>query len=233
MRLVKLMASAGKLTAYPPPAAGIAEVSALRNGLSIFGSAAARDLAFGANVTSGQFLVVVGKNNPGSPAAPTVTDTVGTSYTVVTTNDGGGGENTFVAYGSAAASGANTATVTLGAAYSLWFMACTGFTGVHATPADASLTRNGGTSSTPSHSITTGVANALIIGLASDPATNNDAITLDAGDGTVIFEYELGGTNNRGSAIFNIVTTAQAYTIGWDFTTSATWQVGLISFKPA
>jgi hypothetical protein len=218
----------GDASDSPPLAAGggIAEVSALRNGLSIFGSTTSRNLAFGASVTAGQFLVIAGSTD--STGAPTVTDTVSTSYTVVA---GTSGQNQFIAYGFAGGTGVNTATITTGGAYSLWFIGCTGFTGVHATPLDASFTEADGTSSTPSNSITTNTANALIVGVAADGGSTNDAISVSPG--TIFYEYELGGSNNRGNCMFYIKAAAGSQQINWNFTSSATWAAALIAFKPA
>lgn len=196
-----------------------------------FGSADFQTLAFPGNVVSGSLLIVGGcvYHGSGTGFDGTVTDTVSTPYTVLAGTTVSG-LSSFIAYGLAAASGANTVTVTPAEAKLGYSFAIDEFSGSHATPLDVDGGTSTGTSTTPSDGITTITAGDLIIGVMCDLGEANDTITNN--DGTTIGESEDGTATVRFNTMFQIVTTATAYTIDWT-TTSQSWIAQTAAFKPA
>lgn len=193
------------------------------------------DVAFPGNVTANNLLVVAGNtfDTDGDPL-PVVTDTRGTSYTVLSMLWFSNLDRIFIAYGIAPSSGPNTVTInpTGDAVSSYCSAAIDEFSGVNTvTPLDVDGGGSSGNGTSASDSITTGVANALIIGAMNHLTAGSPTITEN--DGTLIGEHEDNSSVGAYSAIFQIVTTAQAYTIDWTVGATVDWGVYTASFRPA
>ena len=186
----------------------------------------ATSLAYPGNVTSGSLLVVSGTTylSTGNPSITGVTDTLGTSYTVVNgTVVANLEKRPFIAWGFAPSSGANTPAVTVTGVMVL--LAIDEFAGVAS--ADVNGGSSTGTSTTPSDAITPTATNALLVGALAADATS----TVTVGSGfTQIGETE---GNPAAGVEFQIVTTAQAYTVDWTLGTSRDWSAQTYSFTPS
>lgn len=183
------------------------------------------------DVTAGNLLIVGGGawDNP-EITSVVVTDTVGTSYTTILCDKlDTEFQAYYVAYGIAAATGANTVTVNpSGSSANRIRFSIDEFTGQAASPLDVDGGSSTSTGTAVTDSITTGTANALIIGLAG--MVDSTTIT-QGGDYTQIGEYQgdLAGNN----LAFRIVTTATSYTVDWTLAASMAWQACTVSFKEA
>lgn len=176
-------------------------------------------LAFPANVTSGNLLVVMGGQTAGG--ATVVTDTRSTSYTVYQS-----GAGVFIAVGVALSSGACTVTVDPSATADYSF-SIDEFSGQAATPLDVDDGKTTGTDTAPTAGITTVAADTLILGCVSHSGATT---TIANNDGTQLGEVETGGSvSEPHNAIFSIVSTQGTYTIDWSLGASRTWSVYLIS----
>ena len=182
-------------------------------------------LAFPASVASGSLLVAAGAAW-GSTAAPTsiaVTDTRGTPYTVALgTVPGGFTWRTFIAYGIAPSSGANSVTVNPA-----------GADGTHsgsfsideftALPNTIVASVNGGTTTgitavDPTVNITTATAGELIIGVMSHDGGSAYLATAGTGpsSGTAIGLNDVNSANQCHWALFEIAGAAGTYDVTWD-----------------
>src|SRR5262249_48226442 len=127
----------------------------------------ATSLAYPANITSGDLLVVTG-GLCGCASLPSVTvsDTRGTVYTVLLGCAVAITERTFIAYGIATSSGADTVSISTAGTQSNF--AIDEFSGVNATPLDVDGGTGTGTGTTASNSITPTQTNDLIIGVTTN-----------------------------------------------------------------
>lgn len=186
-------------------------------------------LAFPGNVTAGNLLLVMGTAQGAADTSPwTVTDTIGTVYTKLLTSNSVNNVRSCIAYGLAPSSGANTVTVDpTGATLSISF-SIDEFSGVKGLDVDGSFST--GTSTAPADSITTGVTNALIIGVMNYN-TGNTTINPPSG-WTQIGEAESDSGGIPHNAAFLIATTATSYTATWAIGTSQAWEAMTASFQP-
>ena len=197
------------------------------------------DLAFTSNVAADSLLVVAGSSwDNGGVSSYTVTDTRGTSYTILSfpssAGDNGNGLRLFLAYGISPSAGANTVTVNPAgdAANSTNSFGILEASGVDtATPLDVDGGGVEGTSTTPTRDITTGTANALVIGVMTHNTFASPTLTEQ--DGTLISEEQNGLTFISHNAIYKIEGAAGVDTINWTTSASVVWQVYLASFKEA
>lgn len=210
----------------------IAEVGSGSQRATATGATGDRTLSFPGNVTSGNLLILAGCGFTVGSAdpAPTITDSIGTAYTVasavVFTNG-----RLFIGYGVAPSSGANTVSVD-------WATADTGssfsideFSGQHATPLDVDGGSSTGTSTTPADSLTTLAANDLLIGVMAHDGSSGISITPTA-NYTQIGEEET-NTFQDHNAVFRIATSATSYTVDWTIGSSSPWGVYTLAFKEA
>lgn len=190
-------------------------------------------VAFPANVTSGNLIIVGGNTwaSAGPASSISVTDTIGTTYTVVTSTIGGDKYLQFIAYGVTSSSGANTVTVDPNINTFIAF-AIDEFSGQNATPLDVDGSSSTGTSTAPADSITTGVANALIIGVAFHDGSVANALD-PTGSYTQIGEEEDNNVSVDFNLVYRIATTATSYTVDWTLGSSASWLAQTISFAPS
>jgi hypothetical protein len=191
--------------------------------------------AFPANVASGSLLIVVGavwQSGTGITAV-TVTDTLGTSYTVILAGTGvthsGGNARPFVAYGIAPSAGANTVTVDPSGTGNYINACIDEFSGVHATPLDINGGESTGTSTTPSDGLITLTDGALVIGVMAKIGSSTHTV----GSGYTLIDSDTTLVRQAYAAEFQIVGAAGAYTP--DFTIGATddWTMISVAFKPA
>lgn len=202
-----------------------------RNGIATGTAVASQDLAFPANVTSGNFIIVGGTSwhSGGTPTASiAATSTCSAALTVVDGTDGP--RRDFIAYGPATSTAACTVTVTPADSTYLSF-AIDEFSGQHATPLDASPggVASSGTSAT--EDITTTVANALIIGTMSHDGTSTTQTP--GGSYTEISENEDNSCCQSFSLVYRIATTATTYTVDWTLADTKNWSTLVVSFKPS
>lgn len=216
-----------------PAWAAIAEVGGgTQRATKETGSVASTTLAFPGNVTSGNLMVLLGMAN-NSIASVGVTDTLGSTWSCLSGSFSV--DRLYICYAKAPSTGANTVTLTPSANASLTFW-IDEFTGQHATsPLDVNGGISTGTSTSPADSLTTTVANALVLGVMQKQCggcTGAESIT-PAGGYTQIGEEEDATSPLSGSAVFQVVTTAQAYSVSWTIGTSRTWGAYTASFVPA
>ncbi|MGH7341821.1 MAG: hypothetical protein ACREKH_15115, partial [Candidatus Rokuibacteriota bacterium] len=241
MRIRALLLVLALLLVAGPASAAITEVGSgsQRAGTAGASSEASRTLAFPANVTSGSRLIVAGAVflGTGAPAAVVVSDTLSTSYTVLSAVEPiHGNARVFIACGLASSGGANTVTVDPTGSAFISF-AIDEFAGADT---GACPTVDGGSSTgdsnSPADSITTSVADELIIGVATVGSSSNTVTYTPGGSYTQIAEAEAGATVQTYSAVFRIATTATSYTVDWTLSPVADdneWIVYTASFKPA
>lgn len=193
-------------------------------------------LAFGSNVVAGNLLVCMGAVWNGTEISSiTITDTIGTSYTVVLGASSGGIPNkTWIAYGIAPSSGANTVTINPngGGRYSSHCVA--EFSGVHAAvPLDADGGSSTGSSSTASDAVTTVDANTLVLGVMSHGSGGNHALTEDTAGGWTLLQENENAGNAPYATAYQIFTSAGAKTASWTIAASVAWTAQTCAFKQA
>lgn len=192
-------------------------------------------VAFSNNVTAGQLLIAAGAwwAAAAAPTTVTNTDNLGSSWTTVLGDVPSGLTwRTWIAYAVAAGSGACTVTSNpgVGVAHSGSF-SVDAFTGQNGTPADVNGGRSEGSGTTASDAITTGVANALIIAVASQ---DGGTMALGASaPATLLGENETNSSNQCHIVSFQIATTVTAYTMSFTLGSSTAWACQTHSFAPA
>ncbi len=235
-RLILLLCLGLSVLAAPAWAA-IAEVGsgsqrATYDATGANGNVDSADLAYPGNVTANNLLVCAGANWRNTGATIAVSDTRGTSYTVLSTTLATN-ITLFIAYGIAPSSGANTVTVDPTSTGNYPSFSCDEFSGVHtSTPLDVDGGSSTNTGTAVSDSLTTLTANALLIGVMTHSASMTYTLT-PGGSYTQIGEVEDNSGSTAFNAVFRIVTTATSYDVDWTLGTSATWAAYTAAFKPA
>lgn len=201
---------------------------------------------FPGNVTSGNLLVVagtIGSENSftggGSPAGVTitVTDTRGTVYSVVRGSVIGVNvfqRQTFIAYGLAPSSGANTVTITLSNPCSIGY-AIDEFSGNHASSPfhnSSAVTASGATPRTGT--IFPSVSNVMLVGVMAHSAPTTP-LTPNAGV-TEIGEWETNGgsadnNNSAFNAAFRVFSGTGSFFLSWT-TAFIPWGSLVVAFRP-
>lgn len=196
-------------------------------------------IAFPGNVTSGNLLIASGMardGNGGASLTVSCADSISTSYTTLLSTNFNADNRFFIAYGVAGSSAANTITCTQsgggGGSQAVGF-AIDEFSGQHATPLDTDGGQSTGTSTSPSDSLTTGVANALIIGVVIHNDNTNPSITPSGSYTEIAQDADYDADNTDYSVVYRIATTATSYTVDWTLGSSTLWGVYTVSFKPA
>jgi uncharacterized protein (DUF2237 family) len=197
-----------------------------------FGNAVnSQTLAYPGDVTAGNLLVCGGFTFAAGPPTISVTDTRGTSYTVLSFNPNSS-ETGWIAYGIAPSSGANTVTVNPSTASDFLSFSIDEFSGVDpTTPLSVDGGNATGASGIPIHSITTVTVNELIIGcMGYDGATTTIA---PAGACTEIGEHEDNTSDEAHALVFRIVGAPDTYQVNWTLGATRTWQIMAASFREA
>ena len=212
----------------------ITEVASQRASSGTNAGADSDALAFPNNVTSGNLLAVGGATWVSSGVTSiSVTDTRSTTYTVVLGTAFGflTGIRTFLAYGIAPSSGACTVTVNPSGSSVDFSFGIDEFTGNADPVADVNGGDTQGSSTAPSDGITTGVDNALILGLM----TFSGIVATMAPEGaqTQISEEESNVNNQCHNFSFKIVGAAGAQTMSGTLSVSDDWGEQTHSFKPS
>jgi hypothetical protein len=188
---------------------------------------------FPANVVSGNLLLVTGVFwNAASTATLSVSDTRSTSYTVLlssTLTAGGGFAKLYIAYGIAPSSGACTATVTPSTSGNYINGVVDEFSGVDASPLDVDGSESTGTSTAPSDGLTTGTADALVVGVM----TMANVSGLSEGSGYTLLDEDETYSRQPYGAEFKIAGAAGAQTVNWTLINNLAWRVYTASFKVA
>lgn len=189
------------------------------------------DLAFPLNVTSGCLLIVGGAVYDGGSGAPaniavSSTKAIFTSITAIASGE----LSYFLARGVATSSGADTVTVNPDGTSAYISFGIDEFCGTDiVTPLDADGGTSTGTSTTPSDSITTTTAGALVVGVMTTPSTSS-TIT-PSGSYTEIYENEDSAISEPMSLIFEIKGVANTYAVDWTVGATMDWFVMTNSFK--
>jgi hypothetical protein len=184
--------------------------------------AASGAVAFPGNVVSGNMLIVGGSMF--SQGVSTITDSVGTTYTVYQSIPGG--ISSFIAWGVAAGSGANTVTVNAAAGGSYGYFSVDEWSGL--TQLDVAGAANSGTGTSATAPLTTVAADTLIIAALSK--SNSDSITPE-GTWTEIGEEESAALVWPYSFIFKVAGSAGLHTPEWTIGGSVAWSARAISLK--
>lgn len=202
------------------------------------------DCGFPSNVTAGNLLIVAGAvwRSP-SITDISVTDTLGTAYTVLLSPTGvpylapGDGAKQFIAYGIAPTSGPCTVTVDPTGTDNWINFAIDEFTGVDAAvPLDVDGGESTGNGTTASDSLTTLTDGALVIAsAASDYITvPNDTINnWTASSGYTLFGFENPNSIQTYAVEFGIVGAAGFQTVDMVVDdVSKNWSIITAAFKP-
>lgn len=207
----------------------IAEVGGGTQRATVEFAGAPGTLAFPANVASGSLLIVAGGCYQGSaaPTAVVVTDTRSTSYTTILGAVLSGQSRGFLAYGISPSAGACTVTVNPEGTSDTGSFSIDEFSGVVDPPLDVDGGSTTGTSTTPADALTTVTANDLLIGVMIHFSADT---ALAPTSGTQIGEIE-SNANQCHAASFQVVTTAQAYTVSWSAGASVVWAATTAAFK--
>lgn len=234
LRIFLLCAALSAILASPGWAA-IAELSSQRAKATECANCDSLALAYPGNVTAGDLLVVGGNTyDTNGTTGHTVTDSVGTSYTVfncTALTASFPNATPFIAIGIAPSSGANTVTVnpSLDASANQIVFGIGEFSGTATSSIlDVDGGSSTGTSTTPSDGITTTTANDLIVGLVG---FQTSAAVTPSGSYTQIAEDQ--GSINGFNLAYQIATTATAYTADWTLGSSQQWTACTIAVKEA
>lgn len=189
-------------------------------------------------VDSGQFIIITGiVGKATGPGSVTVTDTLGTIYTVnmgALTQDGKW--RSFVAYGKATSSSTNAVTVNAGSVNHTISIGVQVWDGVHAVPLDVDGgDAEGSGTIAPRDTITPTSDGALLIGVAS--ATNQGPITADAPLTLIVSRQALTVVGSplfhRFNAAYRIIQTPATFALSWQLNFGELWSAQTIAFKPA
>lgn len=189
-------------------------------------------LAYTSNVTANNLLIIAGSNWRSGGAALTITDTVGTSYTVIE-HDFQTNYKIYIAYGKAGGSGANTVTIDPSSIGNYMAFAIAEYSGNDTTTLlDVDGGFSTGTGTAASDSLTTTTANALIIGVMGFETATTRTLT-PGGSYTELGEFEDNNSITAYNAVSRIATTATSYTVDWTLGASDTWHALTAAFKEA
>ena len=146
------------------------------------------------SVAAGSLIVVAGSawRSAVDPGPYTVTDTLGTTYTVLPTTSGTAGSGVqrgYLAYGLAPTAGVATVTVTPAASSFLSF-GVVELPGAAASPIDATGTEMTGTGGAPAGSVTTLTPDTIVLGLLVPITSGAQANMTPAAGLTQVFENE-------------------------------------------
>lgn len=192
--------------------------------------------AFPRNVKAGSLLLVTGAvwRNP-DPSPIAISDTLGNTYTVLETGTvswASGAGRGFIAYAISGSSGACTVTcdpASTGNYINLYVIE--GF-GPASSPVDATGTEASGTSTGPSATIDTTVANALVVAVMI-PSGGGGAITITPTAPSVELFEDQDAARQPVSVVLQVAPTATTYTFAWTLGASVAWRVITRAFKPA
>lgn len=222
------------LVMSPPSWAAIAELPSQRIKATECANCDTLAVAYPGNVTAGNLLVVGGNTyDTAGTTGHTVTDSVGTSYTVFNCSPLTAtlpNATPFIAVGIAPSSGANTVTVnpTIDTSANQINFGVGEFSGTASSSiVDVDGGSSTGTSTSPSDGITTVTANALIIGLVG---FQTSAAVTPSGSYTEIVEDQ--GSINGYNLAYRLATTATAYTADWTLGSSQQWTACTVAIKP-
>ena len=182
-------------------------------------------VAYSSNNAAGNLLVLVCRGSGGAPAAVSVSDSQGNSWSVTTNNLWVGGNKIVMAYAPNCKAGANTVTVSITGASFLQTKIAE-YSGVlKVSPLDKSNDTNGSSTTPTSPSVTTTKNGELIIGGFANATTNSATITAGSG-------YTKRATTDDGNGAIEdrVQASAGAITAGWTTNPSVNWDAGIMTF---
>lgn len=221
------------LSLLPTPSwAAIAFVQARTVDVANFDSTT---LAYNSNVTAGSLVGMCGGVWNGNDSSPiVVTDTLGTTYTVLEGAVSGGTPiRPWIAYGIAPSGGADTVTFNPAGGGRYGSFTIFEFSGVDSSPLDVDGSNSVGTSTTPSDGITTSAAATVVIGCVTHGGSGSQSITEDTGGGWTLLGEVQNTSNGPHGAEYQIFSSAGAKTAGWSLGASLAWVAMTASFKEA
>ena len=168
-----------------------------------------QSLAFTSNVTAGNLLVMGMREGATPPGNPTVTDSLGNTWTLAQAFS-----NQFVYYTKTASSGACTVTVNSQGTVSTR-MVILEFSGTFGTaPFHTAATGvSQGFSPITSNAVTPSAANGVMIALCANDATTDSTFTVTGGSGYTLGPVATGGTTGRVAAAYLTFTSAASYSV--------------------
>ena len=222
--------------AFAEVGSGSQRASVASSGVSASGNI---QLAFPANVLSESLIVVPGAvyANTTAPDADgiVITDSRSTPFSIVRyTSPDDAKLVGFIGYGIAPSGGANTVQVAFdgsGSGTHYCSFSVDEFSGADASPLDVDGGSSRGENTSPSDSITTGVDDALVVGVMAHLA--GAVYSMTPTYGTQIGEAEDNAVTQCHNAQFKIEGAAGAKSVTWTLGTSSTWHALTVSFKPS
>lgn len=193
-------------------------------------------IAYSSNVTAGDLVGTCGALwNGNSLTSIAMSDSVGTSYTVIlgTIVTGGVPIKTYIAYGIAAGSGANTVTIDPNGTGWYGSHAVFEFSGVDSSPLDIDGGTSSGTSTSPADAFTTTDANTVGVGVVTHGNSGTITITEDSGGGWGLLGEVENYSNAPVSCTYQIYASAGAKSAGWTLGSSPAWAAQTAAFKQA
>lgn len=193
-------------------------------------------LAYTSNVTAGDLVGTCGALwNGNSLTSIAMSDSVGTSYTVIlgTIVTGGVPIKTYIAYGLAGGTGVNTVTINPNGTGWYGSHAVFEFSGVNSSPLDIDGGTSSGTSTTPSDGFTTTATNTVGIGVVTHGNSGTISITEDSGGGWSLVGEVENYSNAPMSCEYQIFSSSGAKSAGWTLGSSQSWVAQTVGFKEA
>jgi hypothetical protein len=168
-----------------------------------------QSLAFTSNVTAGNLLVMGMREGATPPGNPTVTDSLGNTWTLAQAF-----ADQFFYYTKTASSGACTVTVNSQGTVSTR-MVILEFSGTFGTaPFHTAATGvNQGFSPITSNAVTPSAANGVMIALCANNSASESTFTVTGGSGYTLGPVATGGTTGRVAAAYLTFTSAASYSV--------------------
>jgi len=186
-----------------------------------------RTLAFPGSVVAGNLLAVLGVNwrssNNGGSGLISVSDTLGTVYTVLNSPQIASEYRSFIAFGHAPSSGACTVTVDPEGVNNVMSFSIDEFSGVGKPPLEADGGSGTGTSTHAERNVTSLFNGALLFGVMGVvPFTDPVGMTPDPYY-TQIGEHEDNNTATAHNAVYRVAGGPGVYQVGWSLGASYNW----------
>jgi len=195
------------------------------------GSGTSTTLAYGSNPTANNLLIGVFRGGGAAALPYTITDTIGNTWTGLTSNQVGGIGSLQIWWAVNTTTSADTVTFAISGTATSLRLAIYEYSGAATTsPVDAeNNSQTNGSGNPASTSITPAFNNELIIGVASTGATT----TATAGTNYTQEDAVPAAANTRLSVEDWVQTTSTATTAPQTITGGVSWMAAIAAFKPA